>query len=284
MRLVSYGPAGGERAGVLDDDQVIDLGFSNPRLPNDWRTIFRRALMEEVRYTVAEFPAVLVPVSRVRLGPPMPNPSKIVCLGMAYAGHAREGGKQPPAEPQLFAKAPSALAGPYDDIVYPQQVKQLDYEVELAAVIGRRLKRADAAAAASGIAGYTVLNDVSARCAQFGDKQWFRGKSFDAFCPLGPAIVTTDELTNPDNLSLKTWVNGELRQSASSAELLWKVAEIVSYISQQMTLEPGDIVATGTPEGVGVFRQPPALLAPGDVVEMEIAGIGRLRNRVVAEK
>lgn len=283
MRLVSYGPRGSERAGVLDGDQIVDLNFANPRLPSNWRRIFERGLMEEVRYTVADFPAHLVSISKVRLGPPVPNPSKIVCLGLAYANHAKEGGKEPPQEPQLFCKGPNALGGPYDDIVYPKQVEKLDYEVELAAVIGRRMKRADEEEAKAGLAGYMVLNDVSARCAQFGDRQWFRGKSFDTFCPTGPAIVTPDEVPEPDTLPLKTWVNGELRQDSTTSDLLWPVARIVSYVSHQMTLEPGDIIATGTPEGVGVFREPPALLSIGDMVEMEVEGIGRLKGKVVDE-
>lgn len=283
MRLVSYGPAGFERAGVLDGDQVVDLNFSNPRLPSRWRQIFARGLMDEVAYTVDEFPTHLVSISRVRLGPPVPDASKIVCLGLAYAGHAEEGGKEPPSAPQLFCKATTTLTGPYDDIVYPRQVEQLDYEVELAVVVGRRTRHAGNEEAAANIAGYMVLNDVSARCAQFGDKQWFRGKSFDTFCPCGPAIVTPDEIGDPDNLPLKTWVNGDLRQNSSTSDLLWKVSHIVSYVSDQMTLLPGDMIATGTPEGVGVFRDPPGLLSVGDLVEMEVEGIGRLKNRVVAE-
>ena len=184
----------------------------------------------------------------------------------------------------MFAKAPSALIGPYDDIIYPKQVQKLDYEVELAVVIGRRAKRLSAEDAMKAVAGYMVLNDVSARCAQFGDKQWFRGKSFDTFCPTGPYIVTPDEIADPDKLDLKCWVNNELRQNSSTSQLLWPVREIVAYVSNQMTLLPGDIIATGTPEGVGCFREPPGLLSVGDVVEMEAGGIGRLRNRIVEEK
>ena len=283
MRLVSYGPAGRERAGVIIQDEVIDLSFSNPRLPSSWRMIFERRMVDEAAYTVPNA-SYRVNLANTRLGPPVPDLSKIVCLGLAYASHAGEGKEKPPAMPQLFCKAPSALAGPNDDIVYPKQVEKLDYEVELAVVIGQRAKHVPEAKALGVVAGYMVLNDVSARCAQFGDKQWFRGKSFDTFCPTGPYIVTPDEIENPDDLELKCWVNNEQRQSASTSELLYPVRRIVSYISDQMTLMPGDIIATGTPEGVGMFRKPPGLLSVGDVVEMEIAGIGRLRNRVVEEK
>jgi len=283
VRLVSYGPAGRERAGVIVRDEVIDMTFSNPRLPSSWRVIFERNMVDEVKYTLPNA-SYRVNLANTRLGPPIPDPTKIVCLGLAYASHAGEGKEKPPAVPQLFCKAPSALIGPNDDIVYPKQVEKLDYEVELAVVIGRRAKHVPEAKALSIVAGYMVLNDVSARCAQFGDKQWFRGKSFDTFCPTGPYIVTPDEIENPDDLELKCWVNNEQRQSASTSELLYPVRRIISYISDQMTLLPGDIIATGTPEGVGIFRKPPGLLSVGDVVEMEIAGIGRLRNRVVEEK
>ncbi|MBN1807653.1 MAG: fumarylacetoacetate hydrolase family protein [Planctomycetes bacterium] len=283
MKLVSYGPPGKERAGVVLRDEVVDIGFSNPRIPATWREVFERGMTSEVA-AYARRGTYRQHLSEVRLGPPVPNPTKIVCLGLAYASHAGEGKEEPPAEPQLFCKAPSALAGPNDDIVYPKQVRKLDYEVELAVVIGRRARRVAEEEALSLAAGYMVLNDVSARCAQFGDKQWFRGKSFDTFCPTGPYIVTPDEVGNPDGLELKSWVNGEARQDSNTSELLYGVGKIISYVSAQMTLMPGDIIATGTPEGVGVFMDPPGLLEAGDVVEMEIKGIGRLRNRVVEEE
>ena len=282
MRLASYGPQGQERAGVIIGDEVVDINFSNPRLPASWEEVFAQKLLGEAAYS-APGGSYRKRLADVRLGPPVFKPTKIICLGLAYAAHAAEGWENAPPEPQLFCKAPSALAGPHDDIVYPKQVEKLDYEVELAIIIGERAKHVSEKEALSVVAGYTVLNDVSARCAQFGDKQWFRGKSFDTFCPMGPYIVTTDEIPAPGQLVLRCWVNGEIRQEASTKELLFSLEKIVSYVSSQMTLLPGDVIATGTPEGVGIFREPPLLLFPGDVVEMEIAAIGRLRNRVVEE-
>jgi 2-keto-4-pentenoate hydratase/2-oxohepta-3-ene-1,7-dioic acid hydratase in catechol pathway len=226
-------------------------------------------------------PEAVVRARGVRLGAPVPRPGQIICLGLNYKDHADEQGVEYPKAPLLFGKSPLAAAGPGDDVVYPEGVQQLDYEVELAVIIGRAAKKVPAAQAGQYIAGYCVCNDVSARCCQFGDQQWFRGKSFDTFAPLGPALVTPDEAGDPHALPLTCKVNGELRQNSNTSHLIHGVAEIIAYITRGITLLPGDVISTGTPSGVGVFFKPPRLLNRGDVVEAEIQGLGKLVNRIV---
>jgi 5-carboxymethyl-2-hydroxymuconate isomerase len=211
------------------------------------------------------------------------RPGKIVAIGLNYADHVREAGMTAPDAPLIFAKLPSSVVGPGDAIELDMKLTQrVDWEVELAAVIGRRLRRATPEEGLAGVFGYTVANDVSARDLQFGDGQWIRGKSLDTFCPLGPVVVTPDELGNPQALGLRTRVNGEVVQDSSTAEMLFGVGAILAHVSRAFTLEPGDVVLTGTPWGCGEFMQPRRALRPGDVVECEIDGIGTLRNPVVA--
>jgi 2-keto-4-pentenoate hydratase/2-oxohepta-3-ene-1,7-dioic acid hydratase in catechol pathway len=227
-------------------------------------------------------PAGVAALAELRLGPPVPDPDKIVCLGLNYRGHALEQKKEPPEQPLLFAKAPSALAGPYDDIVIRRGVEKVDAEAELAVVIGREGTMIPAAEALSYVAGYMAFNDVSARAIQHGDKQWFRGKSFDTFAPCGPWIVTANELGDPGSLAIRQRLGDVVMQESTTADMTFDVASIVSHISQAMTLMPGDVVATGTPAGVGVFREPPVFLKDGDVVTVEIERIGAIRNMVRA--
>lgn len=186
-----------------------------------------------------------------------------------------------PKAPLLFGKSPLAAAGPCDEVVSPDGVEQLDYVVELAVIIGRTARKVPAAQARQYIAGYCVLNDVSARCCQFGDKQWFRGKSFDTFAPAGPALVTPDEVPAPHSLTLTCKVNGGLRQNSNTSRLVHRLDELIAYITRGITLLPGDVLSTGTPSGVGVFFKPPRLLKRGDIVEAEIQGLGKLVNRIV---
>jgi 2-keto-4-pentenoate hydratase/2-oxohepta-3-ene-1,7-dioic acid hydratase in catechol pathway len=217
----------------------------------------------------------------ISLHAPVPNPRKIVCLGLNYSDHAKEAGKPQPKEPILFSKPVTAIADPEQRIVYPKISKQLDYEVELALVIGRGGKDIPVHEAFDHVAGYTVFNDVSARDIQFGDGQWFRGKSFDTFAPMGPCLVLKEQIPDPNNLRLGTRVNGETRQNGTTANMIFKVPYLVAFISQVLTLEPGDIIATGTPAGVGIFAKPePRLLKPGDTVEAWIENIGVLKNMV----
>jgi 2-keto-4-pentenoate hydratase/2-oxohepta-3-ene-1,7-dioic acid hydratase in catechol pathway len=219
----------------------------------------------------------------VRLLPPVPRPGKILCSGVNYHGHLEENpGAKLPEFPFFFSKLPSAVIGPGQAIVQPTMTRQLDYEVELAVVIGRVMRRASEAAAMNGVAGYTILHDVSARDVQFTDQQITLGKNFDTFAPMGPCLVTPDEIPDPANLGLRTLVNGRVLQDGSTRDWVFPLPRLLSFLSSVMTLEPGDIVSTGTPAGVGYFRKPPAFLQPGDVVTLEVDGIGRLENPVIA--
>ena len=225
-----------------------------------------------------------VSLDDVTLIAPVLSPPKIVCLGLNYRDHAEEQGKGTPDEPIIFMKPRTAVIGPDQPIIRPKLVKQLDYEAELAIVIGEKGKSIPVSAAKKHIFGYTAFNDVSARDIQFKDKQWTRGKSFDTFAPMGPGITTANQIEDPNNLGVRTRVNGELRQNSSTKNMVFSVYEIVHHLSQVMTLEPGDIIATGTPAGVGVFMKPrPKFLSPGDLVEVEIEKIGILRNIVSKE-
>ena len=227
----------------------------------------------------------------VRWHAPIPHPLKnIVCLGLNYASHVREttGLDKPmkiPEIPVFFTKASTSASGPYDPIPWDRSAtSQVDYEAELGVVLGSGGKNIQRGAALDHVFGYTVINDVSARDLQFGHKQWFKGKSLDGFCPMGPVVVTSDEFGDPQKKRITLRVNGETRQDATTGDMIFPVNVILEYLSQGMTVEAGDIIATGTPEGVGLGRTPPEYLKDGDVVETEIEGIGMLRNRVVEQK
>jgi 2-keto-4-pentenoate hydratase/2-oxohepta-3-ene-1,7-dioic acid hydratase in catechol pathway len=197
-----------------------------------------------------------------------------------YRDHSLEQGVQPPSAPLFFAKFPTSVTGPYDPIVLPAGDLQVDYEAELAVIIGRSAKAVPEARALEYVGGYTVLNDVSARKWQFADKQWVRGKSCDTFCPIGPWLTTRDDVLDPHHLDIATRVNGVTLQDSNTSKLIFRIPQLIAYISASITLEPGDIIATGTPEGVGVFRNPPIFLKAGDIVEIEIQDLGMLRNPV----
>ena len=213
--------------------------------------------------------------------PPV-TPGKIICLGLNYYDHAEEAKMKIPEHPILFSKAVSSLIGHKNPIIHPLGNTKVDYEVELAVIIGKKGKNIEKENAMDYVLGYTILNDVSERTAQFGDGQWFRGKSFDTFCPLGPYLVTKDEIPDPHNLKLEAYVNEELRQSSNTNNLIFKIPEIISFCSMSMSLYPGDVIATGTPGGVGIFYDPPKLLKPGDRVTLVIEKIGKLENPVIS--
>jgi 5-carboxymethyl-2-hydroxymuconate isomerase len=220
-----------------------------------------------------------VALESLALASPVPRPGKVVAIGRNYPDHAAEGGSDTPAEPLIFAKFSTAVIGHGDEIRWdPALTTEVDWEAELAVVIGRTARRASETDALNHVLGYTALNDVSARNLQFGDKQWTRGKSLDTFCPIGPVLVTADELVDPDDLAISCTVNGEVVQSGRTAEMFHSVRRIISHCSQAFTLEPGDVIATGTPAGVGAFRKPPRYLGDGDVVSVTIEGIGSLVN------
>ena len=211
------------------------------------------------------------------------RPGKIVCVGLNYRDHAQEGGLDLPTAPLLFAKWPNSLIGAGDAIVLPPESTQVDYEAELGVVIGAKAKRVSERDALDHVAGYICVNDVSARDLQFADGQWTRGKSPDTFCPVGPRLVPRDEIADPQALAIRCIVNGEALQDSSTAQMIFSVAEIIAYTSQIITLEPGDLIATGTPAGVGVFRDPKVLLKDGDEVSVEIEGLGTLTNPFIKE-
>jgi len=211
------------------------------------------------------------------------RPSKIVCVGLNYSDHATEQGIEAPTSPMLFAKWPNALIGPGEPIVLPEVAKEVDYEAELGVVIGRRTRGVSERDALDAVEGYLCVNDVSARDLQFADKQFTRGKSPDTFCPVGPRLVPREESEDPQALAIRCVLNGETMQDSTTANMIFSVAEIIAFVSQAITLEPGDLIATGTPAGVGVFRDPKVLLADGDEVSVEIEGLGTLTNPVQKE-
>jgi 2-keto-4-pentenoate hydratase/2-oxohepta-3-ene-1,7-dioic acid hydratase in catechol pathway len=211
------------------------------------------------------------------------RPGKIVCVGLNYLDHAQEGGMELPKAPLLFAKWPNTLIGDGDAIVLPPETTEVDYEAELGVVIGTTAKRVSEAGALDHVEGYICLNDVSARDMQFGDGQWTRGKSLDTFCPVGPRLVPREEIDDPQQLGIRCILNGETMQDSSTAQMIFSVAEIIAYGSKVITLEPGDLIATGTPAGVGVFKDPKVLLEDGDEVSIEIDGLGTLTNPVQKE-
>ncbi len=276
MRLIRYGPPGNEKPGLLKNGAIVDLRAVYPDIPDIGREFFENGWLEKIVRLDVEGAAL-----QVRLGCPVHRPSKLICLGINYADHKDESGFEKPSQPQLFCKTPNTLCGPYDSIILPRSSGQVDWEVELAVVIGRRGKRIAASQAFDYIAGYCVMNDVSARQAQFNDTQWFRGKSFDTFAPLGPALVTADEIEDVHNLALTAIVDGVTMQAANTGDMIFNVAEIIAYVSEDITLEAGDIISTGTPSGVGIFRNPPVVLKPGSVVECRIQKLGAIVNQVI---
>lgn len=249
------------------------------------------ALQHELTLRLAFMPdSCQVAQDQIQLLAPIPRPRKnIICLGLNYVDHAQESclaqGKKVeiPQHPVVFTKAVTSVTGPNDDIpLDPSVTTQFDWEVELAVVIGRGGRDIAEQQALDHVFGYTVINDLSARDIQFRHKQYFLGKSLDGACPMGPCLVTADEITNPQALGLRSWVNGVLKQSSSTQAQIFSIAQIIALLSRSMSLEPGDIIATGTPSGVGFARTPPEFLGAGDFVECEVDGIGRLRNNIVA--
>jgi len=236
-----------------------------------------KALLSDIQISTA------LPLDSIDFLPAV-YPSKIVAIGRNYVDHAIEGGAEPPKAPLIFNKLPNSLSAHNAPIVLSKISSQVDYEAELAVVIGRKATRVSEASALDHVFGYTLINDVSARDLQYGDGQWTRGKSLDTFAPLGPFITTRDEIADVQALKIEGRLNGEVMQSSSTSKMIFKVAYLISYISQGITLEPGDIIATGTPDGVGVFRKPPVLLKAGDVYEVTVERLGTLSNPVVAAR
>lgn len=304
MKLYTFEQNGRTRVGAGHDDRLIDLGAVQAAIPegsgridpivwNDMKALLaagddgmaaaRRAVAFFLEQPAARAAAMSVALSDVRVRAPLPRPGKVLCSGINYHGHLKENPTAKlPDEPFFFNKLPNAVVGPDDPIILPPKVKQLDYEVELAVVIGRTMKNARAADVMDGVAGYTILHDVSARDVQFKDSQIALGKNFDTFCPLGPCLVTKDEIPHPETLRLRSTVNGTIMQDGSNTDWVFPLPVLLSFLTSVMTLEPGDVVSTGTPAGVGYFRAPQVFLKHGDDVILEIDGIGTLRNGVIA--
>lgn len=290
MKLVRFGPPGRERPGIWLADAfgtgapgILDVTAMAFDLSDYDAHFFSHGGMRRLLALLTEPKRVVLPAEGVRLGPPIARPSTIMALGKNYAEHAREFGGPTPEVPVVFSKAVSALNGPYDPIRLPPFSQRVDGEVELAVVIGRRARRLTAESAMDVIAGYCVLNDLTDRDAQRAGQQWFYAKSFDTFCPVGPWLVTPDEIPDPHGLRMFSRLNGELLQEGTTADMITKIPEILVYISAGLTLEPGDLIATGTPAGIGSARTPPRLLQPGDVLETGIEGLGTQRAVIERE-
>jgi 2-keto-4-pentenoate hydratase/2-oxohepta-3-ene-1,7-dioic acid hydratase in catechol pathway len=284
MLIVSYWSGSDVRAGASEGGRLIDAAHAGD-YPTSVRAMLAAgqfdAFVADARRALAAGTNA-VALESVRLAPPVPDPDKIICLGLNYRDHAAEAAMTLPSAPILFPKFRNSLIGANDDIVVPRvATKALDYEAELAVVIGRRACEVSAADALSYVAGYSAFDDVSARDLQMQTSQWAPGKAIDTFAPMGPGIVPAAEIGDPQALMLTTRVNGTVLQHASTKEMIFAVAPTIEFITSFMTLEPGDIIATGTPAGVGFARKPPILLHAGDVVEVEIEKIGTLRNAVV---
>jgi len=273
MKLATIRTEAGTRAVRVEDGRYVELGYADVgRLlaEPDWR----RAAAAEGPERPADSP----------LAPPVPMPGKVVCVGLNYRSHILEMGRDLPEFPTLFAKFTDALIGPHDDIVAAPESEAVDWEAELVVVIGDTVRRADAEQAAAAIAGFTVMNDVTMRDWQFRTREWLQGKTFDSTTPVGPVLVTPDELSGgvAPALTITTSVNGEVMQSAETSDLLFTPVALVRYVSTMTTLRPGDMIATGTPAGVGHARSPQVFLKQGDVVVTDVAGIGQLENTVVS--
>jgi 2-keto-4-pentenoate hydratase/2-oxohepta-3-ene-1,7-dioic acid hydratase in catechol pathway len=281
VRLVSYDAGDGVRAGVLEDERVVDAwaALGEPHR-GGLRELIAAERVDELRGALGNSGAPSHPVAAVAILPPIPGPDKIVCIGLNYGKHAAEGGMEVPAAPTIFGKYRNALAPPDATVQLPANSRKVDYEAEVAFVVGRRAKEVPEAEALEYVAGYTLLNDLSARDLQFSTPQWMSGKVFDGSAPCGPALVTPDEAGPHDAIEIRLTLNGEQMQGASTEDLIFSVPTLLSHLSQLMTLEPGDIVSTGTPEGVGSVREPRVWLADGDEIVIESPTLGRLQTRI----
>jgi 2-keto-4-pentenoate hydratase/2-oxohepta-3-ene-1,7-dioic acid hydratase in catechol pathway len=287
MRLATIATPSGPRAAVPRGDVYVDLHATDTVLPPSVRRLLELgpAGLQRATEAVRREQAVTYPKDQVKLLAPIPDPHKILCLGLNYRDHAAESGSPVPKEPILFSKYATALIGDGATIVLPRVSQEVDYEAELVIVVGKGGRHLNAQTAREHVAGYTVGNDVSARDWQLkkDGKQWMVGKTFDTFAPMGPALVTSDEVRDPHSLPIRLRLNGQVMQDSNTGQMIFDVGAILAYISQVVTLEPGDLIYTGTPPGVGFARKPPVFLKDGDVVEVEIEGLGVLRNPIRQE-
>jgi 2-keto-4-pentenoate hydratase/2-oxohepta-3-ene-1,7-dioic acid hydratase in catechol pathway len=308
MNIISFATAESEwkkpRLGIILHDGSRDLGYRldcerlfepshRPTNPLSWFDMdgewFQRAshtckelIKDDAALERAKANGLLVSSQDAYWFAPVPRPGKLICIGLNYRDHAAESNMAIPERPVIFSKFPTCVIAPGEPVVIPSTSHQVDYEAELAVVIGRRAKNVKASRAIDYVLGYTAFNDVSARDFQFADGQWQRGKSCDTFAPMGQTIVTTDEITDPHKLSIKLVLNGQTMQDSNTDQLIFGVPELIEFLTESITLEPGDVIATGTPPGVGFARKPPMFLKPGDQMEVLIEGIGGLGNPIVA--
>ena len=303
MRLVTFEVDGAQRLGAVVGERVIDLPAAavalsaegrgpSTAISTDMLGLLRegdagldaaREVLDAVGDGAAGVGRYSFSAAAVRLRTPIPVPGKILCIGQNYRDHVLEQNAKMPEKPIIFAKFSNTVIGPGDDVIHPTTTQQLDYEAELVVAIGRAGKHISRQQAYEYVAGYMAGQDVTARDLQHGDGQWVRGKSQDTTAPLGPYLVTRDEVPDPQALDIKLWVNGETRQDSNTTNLIFDVPFLIEFISQGITLQPGDLIYTGTPPGVGAWRKPPAFLRPGDEMTVEIEKLGRLTNRVVAD-
>jgi len=279
MKLATIEKNGLKSTGIIEGDLVYLV--SGPGIPATMLELIRggKEALGQVaeKHAKQEFKSFLLAEMHIRA--PIDNPQKIMAIGHNYMDHIREQNAPVPTHPILFAKFPSSIIGPGETITWDENLtKQVDIEAELGVVIGRKARRISVDEALDYVFGYTVLNDVSARDLQYGDKQWVRGKSLDTFCPIGPVIVTSDEIPNPQNLHLNSKINDFVLQDSNTKEMIFTVAFLISYLSQAFTLEPGDLIASGTPNGVGMYRNPQIFLKDGDIVTVEVEKIGKMIN------
>lgn len=291
--LVTFATPDGLALGIKRKQGILDVAAARERLgtgetPATPEAFFRMGstavpLLESLAAEAEGYPELFVDESALQLGPAVPAPGKVICIGLNYRRHALESKMAIPTSPVIFSKFTNAIAGPGDDVPLPASAQEYDYEAELVAVIGRRARNVDASQALDHVLGYCNGNDLTARDLQFRTSQWLLGKSLDRFMPLGPYLVTADQVGDPQSLRIRLWLNGELRQDSSTGDMIFSVAEAISYLSRHMTLEPGDLISTGTPEGVIMGMEERVWLKPGDRVEVEVEGLGRLTNRMTAE-
>ncbi len=280
MQLVSFFDNGAEALGLLADGQVFPSRTLGAHAPATMGALLDGGQEALERLRAATLTGGGLPLPELDLLAPLPRPTNVICIGRNYAEHAEEEGRAAPEAPAIFLKTTTSVAAHGDDILWdPEYTTQVDYEAELAVVIGRQARDVPADRALDHVLGYTCLNDVSARDLQFADLQWSRGKSLDTFCPMGPALVTPDEVGDPQALDVRCLLNGMVVQEANTTIMYHSVAEVISYCSRAFTLHPGDVIATGTPGGVGIFRDPPLLLNDRDEVTVDIEHVGRLVNR-----
>ena len=301
MKLLSMKIGGKDRAGILIGQEALDVtafseisersgsGIAGPLA--DALDLYLAGIgkLEEITSRIANDATLadecrragaIRSLSEIRLNPPVLAPGKILAVGLNYAAHAAEQNKKPPETPLIFSKCVTALIGPGDLIRLPRISDQIDYEAELALIIGKEARSVSASGAFDYVAGYMIMNDVTARDLQRNEKQWTRAKGLDTFAPCGPWLVTADEINDPHSLDIQLTVNGEVRQSSNTNDLIFKIPQLIEFISQDLTLRPGDIISTGTPSGVGVYSNPPVFLKDGDQIEINISRIGTLRNSV----